>query len=37
MLAGQNCGLINDVPTCAEVMEQIVAEAREVIHQKDAL
>ena len=37
MLAGQNCGLINDVPTCAEVMEQIVAKAKEVIHQKDAL
>ncbi|MFC1870164.1 NAD(P)H-dependent flavin oxidoreductase [Chloroflexota bacterium] len=31
LLAGQGCGFINDVPTCQEVIERIVAEAEEVI------
>ncbi len=31
MLAGQDCGMIKDIPTCAEVIKQIVAEAETVL------
>lgn len=31
MLAGQDCGRIDDIPTCAELIERIVAEAEEVL------
>lgn len=31
MLAGQDCGMINDIPTCAEVIERTVAEAEKVL------
>jgi len=31
MLAGQDCGMINDIPACAEVIERIVAEAEEAL------
>lgn len=31
MLAGQDCGMIKDIPTCAEVIERIVAEAEEAL------
>ncbi|MFC1904328.1 NAD(P)H-dependent flavin oxidoreductase [Chloroflexota bacterium] len=29
--AGQDCGQISDIPSCSELMEQIVAEAEEVL------
>lgn len=32
--AGQVIGLINDIPTCAELLERMIAEAREIIRQR---
>ena len=31
MMIGQDCGRIEDIPTCAEVIEQVIAEAEEVL------
>jgi nitronate monooxygenase len=31
---GMSVGLTNDLPSCAELMARIVAEARSIIHQR---
>ena len=33
MYVGQSIGLINDIPTCAELLERMMAEAREQVRQ----
>ena len=33
MMAGQNSGRIDDIPSCSELMERIVAEAEAVLEQ----
>ena len=36
MMCGQNAGIIEDIPTCAELIERIVAEAEEVLAEAGA-
>jgi len=37
LLAGQSSGSINDVPTCQELIDRIVAQAEEVLREVQAM